>query len=257
MAVNRKLKYLLKLLIAISSVLICAFAVWLYYRYKMMQRSENTFYKAFGITIPTKYKINGIDVSKHQGYIYWASVKKMKIDSISIDFAFIKATEGLNDVDGMFKCNWDLAKQNNISRGAYLFFIATKDGKQQADNFIKTVKLEKGDLPPVIDVEEDYGADKSDLKKRLIICLQTLQAYYKVKPILYTYVDFYKNTLSNDFDNYPLWIAHYTDSEKPQISRNWLFWQHNDGGSVNGITERVDFNVFNGDSLVFKNLLIK
>jgi lysozyme len=257
MAVNRKLKYFLKLVIALSSVLICALAVWLYYQYKMMQRSENTFYKAFGITIPTKYKINGIDVSKHQGYIYWASVKKMKIDSISIDFAFIKATEGINDVDGMFKRNWELAKQNNIARGAYLFFIATKDGKQQASNFIKTVKLERGDLPPVVDVEEDYNIDKTTFNKRLDDCLRALQIHYGIKPIIYSYADFYKNNLEEQCDSFPLWIAHYTDSEKPQISRNWLFWQHNDGGSVNGITERVDFNVFNGDSLTFHNLLIK
>jgi lysozyme len=257
MAVNRKIKYLLKFLIVISSIMICTAAVWLYYQYRMMQRSENTFYKAFGITIPTKYKINGIDVSKHQGYIYWASIKKMKIDSITIDFAFMKATEGVKDVDGMFKRNWELAKQNNIPRGAYLFFIATKDGKQQANNFIKNVRLEKGDLPPVIDIEENYEINKITLNKRLNDCIEALQTHYKVKPIIYSYVDFYNNNLGNKYDSFPLWIAHYTDLEEPHITRNWLFWQHNNGGSVNGITERVDFNVFNGDSLTFQNLLVK
>ncbi|MFY7965160.1 MAG: glycoside hydrolase family 25 protein [Chitinophagaceae bacterium] len=222
-----------------------------------MQRSENTFYKAFGITIPTKFNINGIDVSKHQGYIYWASVKKMKIDSISIDFAFMKATEGISDVDGMFKRNWELTKQSNIARGAYLYFIAAKDGKQQANNYIKNVQLEKGDLPPVIDVEENYNIDIKILRKRLNDCINTLQKKYGVKPIIYSYVDFYNNNLGEGFDSIPLWIAHYTDSDRPNISRNWLFWQHNDGGSVNGITEKVDFNVFNGDTLAFKKILIK
>lgn len=257
MTVKSKIKYVIKVAIVVSSLLVCAFAVWFYYQYRLMQRSENTFYKAFGITIPTKFKINGIDVSKHQGYIYWASVKKMKIDSISIDFAFMKATEGISDADGMFKRNWEQTKQNNITRGAYLYFIATKDGKLQANNFIKNVRLEKGDLPPVIDIEENYNVDSKTLQKRLADCIAALQNKYGVKPIIYSYVDFYNNNLSDRFDSIPLWIAHYTDLDMPNISRNWLFWQHNDGGSVNGITEKVDFNVFNGDSLTFKNLLIK
>jgi len=257
MAVNKTLKRILKAIIIISSILIIGIAVWLFYQYKLVNRSEHTFYKAFGISIPNKYTINGIDVSKHQGYIYWAAVKKMKIDSITIDFAFIKATEGLSDVDGMFKRNWELAKQNNITRGAYLFFISTKDGKLQAKNFIKNVKLEKGDLPPVIDIEEVYNVDKTTINKRLQDCINVLKTYYGVNPIVYSYVDFYNNNLGKRYDTFPLWIAHYTDFEKPEIDRNWLFWQHNDGGSVNGITEKVDFNVFNGDSLQFHNLLIK
>lgn len=257
MAVNKILKKILKTIIVASSLLIVGITVWLLYRYKLLNRSEHTYYKAFGISIPNKYTINGIDVSKHQGYIYWAAVKKMKIDSISIDFAFMKATEGLSDVDGMFKRNWELAKANQIPRGAYLFFITTKDGKQQAKNFIKTVKLEKGDLPPVIDIEESYNVGKLILNKRLQDCIDALQTYYGVKPIIYSYVDFYNNNLGKKYDTFPLWIAHYTDFEKPEIGRNWLFWQHNDGGSVNGITERVDFNVFNGDSSQFYNLLIK
>jgi lysozyme len=257
MTAKRKIKYVIKTTIVLLSLLVCAFTIWFFYQYKLMQKSENTFYKAFGITIPTKFKINGIDVSKHQGYIYWASVKKMKIDSIRIDFAFIKATEGISDVDGMFKRNWEITKKNNITRGAYLYFIATKDGKQQANNYIKNVKLEKGDLPPVIDVEENYNVDKKTLQKRLSDCISTLQNKYSVKPILYSNVDFYNNNLGEKYDTIPLWIAHYTDLNQPNISRGWLFWQHNDGGSVNGITERVDFNVFYGDSTLFSNLLIK
>jgi lysozyme len=37
-------------------------------------------------------------------------------------------------------------------RGAYHFFIGSKDGKMQAENFINKVELEPGDLPPVLDV---------------------------------------------------------------------------------------------------------
>jgi lysozyme len=52
-------------------------------------------------------------------------------------------------------------------------------------------------------------------------------------------------------------VAHYTDENEPDINRNWLFWQHSETGRVNGITEKVDFNVFAGDNKLFSNLLIK
>jgi lysozyme len=229
----------------------------LYLQYQLEKRSEQTFYKAFGTSIPNNYKLNGIDVSKYQSYIYWTSVKQMKIDNITIDFVFIKATEGLKDVDGMYKRNWQLSKQNNIPHGAYHYFIASKNGKQQARNFIKNVVLQKGDLPPVVDVEQDFDVDEATLKTNVIECLNELEKHYGVKPILYSYIDFYNNFLGKNFDDYPLWIAHYTEKNEPDISRNWLFWQHSESGRVNGITEKVDFNVFAGDSTAFSNLLMK
>jgi lysozyme len=70
-------------------------------------------------------------------------------------------------------------------------------------------------------------------------------------------VDFYKNYLGQEFDDYPLWVAHYYEQRQPRINRDWSFWQHSDKGSVNGIISKVDFNVFAGDSLAFRELLIK
>ncbi|MCK7558626.1 hypothetical protein MKQ70_27970 [Chitinophaga sedimenti] len=51
-----------------------------------------------------------------------------------------------------------------------------------------------------------------------------------------------------EFDDYPLWVAHYYQKERPRINRRWVFWQHSDIGRVNGIRSHVDFNVFRGDS---------
>ncbi|MDP9230229.1 MAG: glycoside hydrolase family 25 protein, partial [Bacteroidota bacterium] len=80
---------------------------------------------------------------------------------------------------------------------------------------------------------------------------------YGVRPIIYTNIEFYKQKLGSDFDSYPLWIAHYFQNYQPRIKREWLFWQHNEAGRVNGILSKVDFNVFNGDSADFKKLLIE
>ncbi len=214
-------------------------------------------YEEFGIDIPKNYSVHGIDVSKYQQVIDWPSVKAMKVDDISISFAFIKATEGNVNEDKYFKRNWRRAKSANITRGAYHFFLATKSGKTQAENFISTVDLKSGDLPPVLDVEQTYGVHPEKLRERVKEWLLVVENYYKVKPIIYTNVDFYRRFLDEDFDDYPLWVAHYVNKGKPRIYRDWHFWQFSETGTVNGIVSKVDFNVFNGDSTTFKELLVE
>lgn len=221
------------------------------------QKAKYSRYPEFGIIIPEEYGIHGIDVSKYQDMIAWEEVKNMKVKNIQLGFAFIKATEGIGNTDSQFGRNWKKSKSNGIVRGAYHFFIASKDGKMQAENFIDKVELEAGDFPPVLDIEQLNGTTSTELKKEAKEWLSVVENYYHVKPIIYTNVDFYNRNLGSEFDSYPLWIAHYYQPQEPSISRGWLFWQHSDEGRVNGITTPVDFNVFNGDSAEFKNLLIK
>jgi lysozyme len=226
------------------------------YEWWTARRAHFIKYEAFGIEIPTNYGIHGIDVSKYQDNIDWQSVKEMRVEDVQIGFAFMKATEGNSNEDRQFKRNWKRSKEAGLPRGAYHFFIASKSGKTQAENFISTVQLEPGDLPPVLDVEQSNGVKGEKLRERVKEWLTTVENYYGVKPIIYTNVDFYKQLLKDDFDHYPLWVAHYLQKEKPRIYRDWHFWQHSEQGHVNGILYKVDFNVFNGDSAEFKNLLI-
>ena len=109
----------------------------------------------------------------------------------------------------------------------------------------------------MLDVEETYGVRKEDVNKRVRDFLQTIESHYHVRPIIYTGADFYDRVLGEDFDDYPLWVAHYIQRNRPRITRNWIMWQHSEKGRVNGITTPVDFNVFSGDSLAFKELLLK
>jgi lysozyme len=141
-------------------------------------------------------------------------------------------------------------------RGAYHFFLSTKDGREQAENFISMVDLEEGDLPPVVDIEQTYGVNSAILKKELKEWLDVIENYYNVKPIIYTSVSFYSRYLGKEFNSYPLWAAHYYQYDVPRIDRNWDFWQHSEEGRVNGILSKVDFNVFNGDSLQFRSILM-
>ena len=214
-------------------------------------------YPEFGIAIPENYSIHGIDISKYLSTISWEEVKLMKIKEIQLGFSFMKATEGIGNTDPYFKRNWKKSKDNGIIRGAYHFFIASKDGRMQAENFIKRVELETGDMPPVLDVEQLNGATVTQLKREAKIFLDIVENHYGVRPIIYTNVDFYTRNLGDEFDAYPLWVAHYYQPSHPRIKRGWSFWQHSDEGRVNGINGKVDFNVFNGDSSDLENLKIK
>jgi lysozyme len=243
--------------IVIAVVYLAAAALAIYLITTYVNQPKFVRYPAFGIPIPVNYAIHGIDVSHHQALIDWNDVSNMQDKNLKIGFAFIKATEGLSDVDNTFRRNWFKAREAKLPRGAYHYFIASKSGKAQAENFIENVVLQKGDMPPVLDIERTFGVSAQDLQQRARDWLKAVEKQYKVKPIIYTNVDFYESFLAGSFDDYPLWVAHYLVQDKPRIKRNWLFWQHNETGHVNGVDAYVDFNVFNGDSTAFKQLLIK
>lgn len=215
------------------------------------------YYKDFNIDIPQNLPLHGIDISNHQGNIKWSMVKAMQDKNVNIYFAFMKATEGLSNIDKQFKTNWQEAGIQGFVRGAYHFFIATKSGKAQAENFIKNVTLMPGDLPPVVDIEHLYGVSPQVMQRELRAYLITIEKHYKIRPIIYSYATFYDNFLGKDFDQYPLWVAHYLEEKKPRVDRHWDFWQHSENAHVYGIKGNVDFNVFDGDSIAFKRLLIK
>jgi lysozyme len=215
-------------------------------------------YKSFNIRIPDKYAIHGIDVSYAQGKIDWQKVKTMEEDSVHISFAFIKATEGILLVDPYFQRNWREAPKAGITCGAYHYFKPSKSGKWQAKFFLQTVKMEKGDLPVVADVEELNGVTPAKMRQELKEFLTFIQTKTGVKPIIYSGISFYQDYLSGYFDGYTLWIAHYHQPElKISSQTNWLFWQHSDAATINGINHVVDFDAFKGDSVAFKKLLVQ
>lgn len=213
-------------------------------------------YDEFGIDMPVNYKIHGIDVSKFQKNINWKAVKQMKVDKIRMSFAFIKATEGITRQDEAFQRNWDNAGKAGLIRGAYHFFYSTRDPIKQAINFQNVVDLQSGDLPPVLDIETSNNQPAAVIRSTAKIWLEEMEKAYKVKPIIYTNIHFYETYLGDEFDDYPLWIAHYYQKERPASKRSWIFWQHSDIGRVNGIRTTVDFNVFKGDSAALAKMLI-
>ena len=211
--------------------------------------------KAYGVCLPSGFSVHGFDVSHHQGDIDWAQLQHTQVAPSPIRFVFMKASEGGDFSDTTFLHNFDMARRYGFIRGAYHFFNPKTDPIRQADFFIRSVKLEAGDLPPVLDIEK-RGSDEQSLRTNLKRWLDRVEQHYKVKPILYTSYKF-KNRYLNDsvFNAYPYWIAHYY-VDSVEYSGKWTFWQHTDVGRLPGIDERVDLNVFNGDLEQLKQLLI-
>ena len=240
--------------LGLAAIVVASFNI---YDWWLERKAAAARYKEFGIPIPSGYSIHGIDVSRYQQVINWEEVKKMEVSGVKIGFVFIKATEGEADVDERFSKNWKKTKEMGIPRGAYHFFLAGKDALTQALNFLDIVQLQKGDMPPVLDVEDRNSVSPETLRSKIKIFLNKVERETGVKPIIYSNVDFYEKYLSGYFDDYPFWAAHYLQPGKPRINRLWNFWQHNEAGRVNGILSKVDFNIFNGDTTDFKNLLVK
>ena len=203
---------------------------------------------SYGIIMPKGYTVHGIDISKHQGNIEWKRVSNMKKNDVQISFVFIKATEGITRQDDKFEANWKQSGQNNLLRGAYHFYYPSRDADKQADNFIKVVKLSKGDLPPVVDIEYSNGKSAKKICDDLKIFIERLEQQYSVKPIIYTNINFYNTYLKGSFDDNPLWIAGYFDHDRfyNEFTSSWILWQHSESGKVDGIRGNVDFNVFKG-----------
>lgn len=214
-------------------------------------------HKEYGVCIPCGYDVHGIDISHYQGKIDWSKLLQNKDTDFPLHFVFMKATEGGDHGDDTFVTNFADARDHGFIRGAYHFYIPSTDALKQADFFISTVKLDSGDLPPVLDVEVSGRKKKKELQKDIKRWLDRVESHYGVKPILYTSYKFKTKYLDDSiFNTYPYWIAHYyVDSVKYQ--GKWDFWQHTDVGSVSGIPVNVDLNVFNGTLEELKKMTIK
>jgi len=200
-------------------------------------------------------KVFGADISEYQNKIDWDNFGDID-GSYGVDFVFVRATVGDDRVDNHFRANWREAKRQEIMRGAYHYYRPNENSLDQAELFIKTVKLKKGDLPPVLDIEKlPRKQSLQDLKVGLRRWLDKVESHYHVKPIIYSGDSYYTDFLEKEFKGYTFWIANYTQ-EIEDIDSDWRFWQFTENASVTGIKGNVDLNIFNGSYSDLKELTI-
>jgi lysozyme len=197
------------------------------------------------------YSLDGLDVSHHQGEIDWEKVDR------KYQFVFIKATEGDDFVDKRFYENAERIKGTQRVLGAYHFFHFNYGGLEQANNYINTVG-NIIDLPPVVDFEftgNPKRFDKQRVYNELKICIDSLENYYGHKVIIYATRSTYIQFIKNNFDN-PIWYRSIMFPIGKSI-KNVLFWQYHNSAIIEGINAKVDLNVFKGDILELKKLIMK
>ena len=224
-----------------------AFAYYLGFKSDKLSKTD-VFSEARNLRVLEKHegKAVGIDVSEYQGKISWSYVDTIE-NQYPLHFVFIRATAGNDAVDRRFKRNWEGAKKNKMIRGAYHYYRPNENSLEQAELFIKTVRLQKGDLPPVLDIEKlPKNQSMTNLKKGLRRWLQAIENHYKVKPIIYTGEKYYDDFLKEEFSDYLFWIANY-NFYREEIQGDWLFWQFTERADVPGIEGNVDVNIYNGD----------
>ena len=109
-------------------------------------------------------------------------------------------------------------------------------------------------LPPVIDLEfygdkESNPPDRADVEMQLKTMLDMLEAHYGQKPIIYATEKSYKLYLSDDYEEYDIWIRNVISPPKLSDNRAWTFWQYTNRETLdgyNGEEKFIDVNVFNG-----------
>ena len=210
------------------------------------------------VSYPEGYEIHGIDISHHQGRIDWDELKdKGSINKCPIRFIMIKATEGSTQVDENFVDNFHEAREHGFTRGAYHFYSVHSDAAAQAAFFVSQVKLENGDLPPVLDVEHKPKQQTDEqFRNSVLEWLDIVEKHYQIRPIIYTYYKFKTRYLNDSiFDRYPYWIAHYY-VDSVEYRGRWKFWQHTDAGRLPGIKGNVDFNIYNGSYYDLRQMTI-
>lgn len=205
---------------------------------------------AYPATRSAEFSVHGVDVSKYQGDIDWQAVK----DS-GVAFAFIKASEGGDDVDAKFSRNWAGAKAVGIPHGAYHFVYWCRPWHEEVGLFERVAPNEADALPPVLDVEATPTSRtcKRTLYRDEVLAdmrsmLAEMERHYGKKPIIYTSVDFYQAILhSGALAEYPIWVR--STKYHPSVrygSRKWHFWQYRSDGAVPGIRGAVDQDAFFG-----------
>jgi lysozyme len=202
--------------------------------------------------------VPGIDVSHYQGAVDWETVA-----GSGQHFGYAKASEGVLGTaafDLYFADNWAGMLSAGIVRGAYHYFHPHDDPIQQAKHFLDRLAAANGgsaqlgnvDLPPALDIEVTDGVTSANLLAAAQSWLTAVEAATGKRPLVYTYVYFWRTILGNpsDLSNYPLWIAEPSVASPRSVGgwSDWYIWQHASQSLAGVPLKAANLDAFNGSS---------
>ncbi len=188
----------------------------------------------------------GLDVSKWQGDIDFNAVK-----AAGCDFVILRAMvyyEGELLEDSYFRTNLEQAKAAGLKVGVYIYTFGNTEEiiREHADKLAELLDGEELDFPIGYDWEEfgrfqQFGLSMIDLNN-LFYAFADEMSKYGYDTMLYS-SKYYLETLWHPM-TYGVWLAHYT--EQTSYEGDYIMWQVNAIGRIDGIEGDVDINVYYG-----------
>lgn len=244
------LSVFLAVIMAFASTSVAFASTKFYSKYDKKTYTHNTKFDAFN-------KVVGIDVSMHNKTVDFNKVKADGIDFVYVRVGYTGYTKK------KLSLNYDPYYQENITNalaaglrvGVYWYSQALNEEEalQEANMLLNVIGSYNITLPVVYDYEfagvgEEGRLDSANLSKAqmtansLTFLNRVSQMGYT--PCLYANYSFLKNRVnaSQISSIAKIWLAHYNTST--DYPGDYEYWQYTSDGRVNGISGRVDMNVW-------------
>ena len=244
------MKKLIKILSVFLAVIMAFASTKFYSKYDKKTYTHNTKFDTFN-------KVVGIDVSEHNKTVDFNKVKADGIDFVYVRVGYTGYTKK------KLSLNYDPYYQENITNalaaglrvGVYWYSQALNEEEalQEANMLLNVIGSYNITMPVVYDYEfagvgEDGRLDSANLSKAqmtansLAFLNRVSQMGYT--PCFYANYSFLKNRVnaSQISSIAKIWLAHYNTST--DYPGDYEYWQYTSDGRVNGISGRVDMNVW-------------
>lgn len=199
---------------------------------------------------PQKANAWGIDISHHQGAVDWSKM----VGDKRPDFVFLKTTEGTHFTDNRFADYKEHLIKLGIPFSGYHFMRFNKNGKDQANYFLRKAQPKKGQLIPVVDIEYQRHLYTDEIAQRNIdLFMETIRSAIGVYPIVYCEEKYYHKYLKKKYKGkIILWIANY----KRSPTTAWDIWQKTDKFEHPSFKKRIDYNILQHQRLGIGDLVL-
>lgn len=195
----------------------------------------------------TKKQILGIDVSKHNGQIDFAKVKKAGYSFVIIRCGYGQDISAQDDF--MFEKNYQNAKKAGLKVGVYIYSYAKSKvmAQGEARHVLRLIKGKELDLPIYIDCEEK-GTEPYAKNCAKAFCDYLEKKGYFCGVYANTY--WHNKYLKGIEDKYTFWEANYGSNDgKINSDIKADIHQYTSRGCVDGIKGAVDINVLHRTTL--------
>jgi len=182
-----------------------------------------------------------IDFSSWQGRVDYSKLKAAGVKAV-----YVRWGVGHINGDAAYAYNSIQAEIAGIDLGAYQVLDFRRDPLWQADMYL--AGLYDSALRPCLDAERYQTTNRGFNAVRAKVWLNQVETHLNVKPLIYTRKYWWERWIDGsltDFSQYGLWVANYTKRSKPLMPKAWqeyVLWQYNNKGKIDGINGTVDFN---------------